>query len=972
MQRLFGEGVLPGYSDEELVERFARGQDPEVFAAIVARHGPMVMAVCSGHIGSTGDADDAFQATFLILLNRVGAFPVGLSLGGWLYRVARRVAGQARRADARRRRREMAAGSRLETGAECDAERAEIVQIIRQEIDRLLERYRAPLVLCDLHGLTRDEAAQLLGCPAGTVGGRLARARQRLRDRLERRGVSPSFIVPIPPEIALPAGAWRLSLEAAIRATSSLSAGKRAASPVLQLAAQAGRAVIGVPAKLSLVAALIGIAAVGMIAARNDAEPPTPYLKVLTPALRSATARDPDDPKQAGHFVGRVNGPDGRPLAGAKLFIVPGDPRFPPRDPDVVQPGAVRAISGADGRFDFHATDMTYTELDGLPARRKGLLIATADGYAPDWIFTWGQNGRPYGLRGDPKKGADLTLQLARDDVAIHGRLLDHEGRPLAGAQVRLDGLTVPWKRDLGAHLNSKDQVWSFGDEQELPRPYVLPGVAGETITDGDGRFRMTGLGRNRLAELEVTAPRVVTTVLTVMTRDSADVIDRDPDGKPRRTILGAGFTLRLKPSRTVRGIVRDRDTHEPIPGMWVGPDAGRMKYETGSYPTVSDANGRFTITGIDPEGPRPEIFAVSRPGQPYMTAKTVVDGPPLIDCTRGIPFRLKLVDEAGLPVEAEVEYQAVNPNPHLEILARGVFYVDFSFNRAANSGRGIYQGYALPGPGVVFVKTPGRDFRPAHVDPKAFFAPGKSNWTSQELFSAYGNEDEVSIPGTRLDQLDHAAIVLVNPPVGSRPLVLAATVTRDRPRTVTILDPAGKPVVGVRPRGLTSYPFDREPLIRSSTFQLTRIHPERTRRITFVEEDRKLVGFLLARGDDVTPCTVRMQPWGAVTGRILDQNGKRVSATFGPPPVSLGMPPRLQLATHKDPGVGATPDIASDSEGRFKMERLIPGQRYSAEVYRGTGWYAGMAFENLVLQPGEVRNLGDIRTKTPVNVIGK
>ena len=89
--RLFDEGVVAGLSDAELVERFAKARDPEAFAALVARHGPMVMAVCRGLLGSSGDDDDAFQATFLVLMNRAGTFPVGASLGGWLYRVARRV-----------------------------------------------------------------------------------------------------------------------------------------------------------------------------------------------------------------------------------------------------------------------------------------------------------------------------------------------------------------------------------------------------------------------------------------------------------------------------------------------------------------------------------------------------------------------------------------------------------------------------------------------------------------------------------------------------------------------------------------------------------------------------------------------------------------------------------------------------------------------------------------------------------------
>ena len=189
-ERLFGEGTLAGQSDAELADRFATTRDPDAFAAIVARHGPMVMAVCRGQLGYSADADDAFQATFLVFMNRAGSFSVGPSLGGWLYRVARRVGRQVRLADARRRRRELAAGFKSEPGVEDLPERSEIIRLIRQEIDRLPERYRSPIMLCDLQGLTREEAAGLLGWPPGTVGGRLARARQQLRERLEQRALA--------------------------------------------------------------------------------------------------------------------------------------------------------------------------------------------------------------------------------------------------------------------------------------------------------------------------------------------------------------------------------------------------------------------------------------------------------------------------------------------------------------------------------------------------------------------------------------------------------------------------------------------------------------------------------------------------------------------------------------------------------------------------------------------------------------
>ncbi len=563
IERLFDHGVVAGCTDAELLERFAATRDAGRVAAIVTRHGPMVMAVCRSLLGCAGaDADDAFQATFLVMMKRAGSFSVGHSLGGWLYQVARRVARQGRLADARRRRREVESGFRIEASDQDLHERSEIIRLIRQEVDRLPERYRSPIMLCDLQGFTREEAAGLLGWRPGTVGGRLARARRQLRDRLERRGLAPSVMLPILPRTAGMAGGWQQSLEEAIRTACSLVTGEPATPAALGLAARAGRSFVGLAVKLTMVATFAAVVTAGLVAARSARQPQTAPASAgaATSARKPTAVPDQNDPTTAGHFAGRVTGPEGQPVAGARLFIAPSNP-LP------TKPGPVRATTGADGRFEFDAPDMTYTGLDGLATRRQGLLLATAENFEPDWVLTWGQTGNSFRSHWDPVPSADFSLRLASDDVPIHGRLLDADGRPLAGARVRLAALQVPWKRDLDSHLKkfrmSKDQMSMFDYERSLYRPDILPGVASEVTTDTEGRFRFSGLGRDRLADLTVTAPSVVDTSLTVMTREGPDVIIvRDPDGYPARAILGAGFTLRMKPGRTVTGIVpRSRDS---------------------------------------------------------------------------------------------------------------------------------------------------------------------------------------------------------------------------------------------------------------------------------------------------------------------------------------------------------------------------------------------------------------------------
>ncbi len=599
----------------------------------------------------------------------------------------------------------------------------------------------------------------------------------------------------------------------------------------------------------------------------------------------------------------------------------------------------MRTQTDADGRFAFDAPDMTYAELDSLPARRQGLLIAAADGFGPDWMVTWGANHGSFRSHWDPVKGADLALELAKDDVEIHGRFLDPAGRPLAGAHVQLVGLMVPVRHDLAAHLEHEAKRFEPGCtdyHRELHRPQILPGVVTETRTDATGRFTMSGLGRDRLAQLKVSAPPVVDTEITVMTRLGRDVGTwRDRQGNPTRMIYGAGFVLQLKPGLTVRGVVRDIDSHAPIPGMWVGPRGASLNgLNDGAYPTATDEHGRFTITGLDPVLAGMEITAVPQPGRPYVVGTGVIDANAdvVIECKRGIPFHLKVIDEDGKPVEAEVTYHDINPNPYAASLR--TYDARWPIDVAARKADGTYEGFVLPGPGAVLVKTMrGFKYRPAQVDPKAFFAPGRTSWTDLEKVSSYGTTDSLCVhAGWGVYQFELAAIVLVNPLVGSGPLELAAPVVRDRPRRVSLVDPEGKPVVGAEAHGLSFNPWYDSPPLRAATFEISKLHPDRIRRMVFTKADRKLVGFLLIRGlgDGDAPYTVRMQPWATLTGRLVDEKGNALPPP--PPEFRQQMPATLELGTWNgpaksaDPSADAHPGGETDESGRFPAREIGPG----------------------------------------------
>jgi RNA polymerase sigma factor (sigma-70 family) len=175
-----------GLTDASLLDAFVRRRDEAAFEAIVRRHGALVLGTCRRVLRSHHDAEDAFQATFLVLALKATSITSRTSLSNWLYGVAYRTSLKAKLSAERRRRREGKADMR---NPNLPADRDELQSLIDEELSRLPDKYRAVIVLCDLEGKTRRQAAEQFRCPEGTVAGRLARARTLLAKRLTQRGV---------------------------------------------------------------------------------------------------------------------------------------------------------------------------------------------------------------------------------------------------------------------------------------------------------------------------------------------------------------------------------------------------------------------------------------------------------------------------------------------------------------------------------------------------------------------------------------------------------------------------------------------------------------------------------------------------------------------------------------------------------------------------------------------------------------
>src|SRR5262245_41442114 len=263
-------------TDGHLLEAYIATRDEAAFESLLHRHGRMVLGVCRRVLGDTADAEDAFQATFLVLVRKARSIVPRELVGNWLYGVAHRTATSAKTMKARRSAKERA-------GVKPEAREASPVPdlwpVLDQELSALPDKYRAPIVLCDLEGRTQKEAARQLGCPEGTVSTRLRAARSLLAKALTRRGVSLSgaVMVALLARGGVAAGVPSAMASSTIRAATLLGAGQSAgAIPARVLALTDGVLKTMLVSKLRvalaalLVVALVGSA--GVLAACRSAD----------------------------------------------------------------------------------------------------------------------------------------------------------------------------------------------------------------------------------------------------------------------------------------------------------------------------------------------------------------------------------------------------------------------------------------------------------------------------------------------------------------------------------------------------------------------------------------------------------------------------------------------------------------------------------------------------------------------------
>ena len=944
-------------SDGQLLKRFVKEGEETAFEVLVWRHGPMVLGVGRRVLGNVHDAEDVLQATFLTLVRKAGSIGDGELLSSWLYKVAYRIAlrVQARKAKM------VTEDRRLEDvpapEAADESGWRELRPLLDAAIQRLPEKYRTAIVLCELQGKTHREAAEQLGCAVGTVSTRVTRAREMLRKRLAHRGLALSIGVLSAALSQRAASAMSGALTAAIVRAAARFAGDGGttgivSASVAELIEGVNQAMWMTRYKLAalLILALGGVAVgFGVTGRRTEPCPATES------SLAQAAQSPMEKPKTDAIAVrGRVLNPDGKPVEDARLYW-PHLKRTPPRsEEDIEYPE--RAKTDAQGRFRFELPSGDIWGKDRVS------LIATADGYGADWTLL------PSG-----DSPAEVTLRLVKD-LPMEGRIISTEGKPLAGIRVGIVSLATTPQGKLDAFLTAWKTEWQFASQQTPKRLFVPSNkVLPSATTDKDGRFRLGGGGIGRVAVLEVRGPAISQGSLWIVGREGFDpaeinkaVLDRVPaemrlPGQPPQ-LYGPKLTYVAEPSRRMEGTVREVGSGKPVAGYTIlcnlGPNNGRY--------ATSDKEGRYQINGLSkikqyvPIAEPPANSAWLRAGARVEDREGLQTLNVDFTVARGILVEGRILDRAtGKGVRGGIRFV---PLPHNKFAGKPG-YDSYKYESLMHDSDpdGRYQLAIVPGPGVLMVQAHGSEkvnggqslnpYKQAEFDAKDREQVKTVENGDDRIFTAIDNRPEaLSLQN---------AVKVVNFAADAGGATCDLFLERGKTMAVKIEDAEGKPLKGTTIAGLAaSWPIVFP--IENATCTVFALDPKKPRRVLFYHAERKLSGLLTLRGDEKQTPVARLKPTGSAMGRLLDRDGQPLSNAN----INLSGTDRFASELYRQIAPRRQA-IRTDKDGRFRVEGIAPEVKFTLGIAKGRTSFVGEPRIGLrQVGSGETLELGEVRVK--------
>ena len=662
--------------------------------------------------------------------------------------------------------------------------------------------------------------------------------------------------------------------------------------------------------KTAVVLLVAGIlAGAGVLAHRGSAADEGKQPQAAAPPEKGkaqpAATRAPADVKDEADVVvsGRVLGSDDKPFAGARLFVMRNRAR------------TALATTGDDGRFRVSVT--------AADVRRGAKLVAAAPDHGPGWFWLGGH------------KGADeVTMRLVKDDVPITGRVLDLEGRPIVGASVG-----IAWVDEVNLKPWLADPKTGQAVATNNLGPAVLDGPI-STKTDKDGRFQLTGIGRDRVAHLQIRGAGIEDNDVEVITRPGP--VEGLRLG--HRPVYAPGADFVIRPSKPIVGTVRDKKTGQPIGGIKVVcPSA------TWNWPgATTDEKGRYRIEGVGKQ----KEYHVAAGGLPYFncTKMHIADTQGLDPLTvdfeleRGVVVKGRLTDKAtGKPVRGRVGYGPAGDNPNLKN------FTEFGKPQflATDSGRvgddGSFSVLAIPGGGTLTATADDAD--------------------------AYAAAREGNIR-------QHNAVVRIDvPEKDDKPIVHDIALEPAGARAGRVVGPDGSPLTGTYAAGLHAvWEFGRNPeKLEAASFRVHGLTPKEPRAVMFFHPEKKVAKVQQVAAEDKEPLTVRLEATGALAGRVLDADGKpwaglKVKASYataeleqveaeGKDPRGL---PRDLVYDYPAWGKIINRETTTDKDGKFRLEGLVPGLKYNLDV--NDGEVRELTRESLSVESGKVNDLGELK----------
>jgi RNA polymerase sigma factor (sigma-70 family) len=966
-------------SDEQLLHAFTTRRDEDAFAVLVRRHGPMVLNVCRRVLEQHQDAEDAFQATFLLLARGAAALRNKAALASFLHGTAYRIALTARRSASRRRKHEERMPARPPFVPADDLSWREVRTLLDEEIARLPEKYRTVFVLCCLEELSQAEAARRLGRKERTLSSQLAAARKQLAQRLARRGVELSAVLTAvtlaaQAASALPAGLMATTIKAALATVAGEQWAIMVSASVAELVKSATVAMMANKAKIaSLILLAVGLLAGASVWAYRGLAVNT--LILTEQSAEQPAAKEDNKPKVAAskhdaaktmEIEGRVIAPDGKPRAGAKLALLSQD--------GVRQIG----VTAKDGRFAVV-----------VPKERKGE-------WPPALLAHCGDTGLDFVSLAGEDEAKPVELRLVKDQ-AIRGRVVNTEGKPIAGVHISVRSLDV-YPNILLESLLLRSQ--------KSPTDFVLP--PGEktlllhaasfldAVTDAEGRFVISGVGADRVAELYLREGGIAKTTLRIVNHEGFDSKPLNPlpfdtygsppimtNAPPAPRVLGPNMSVVVEPEKPIRGVVKDADTGKGVPNVVVRLE----QRESAGQPfvrTKTDAQGRFEFRGahkanmyfLHVEGDSSAGYLPTQIGAKDTVGYSPVD----VDfrLKKGVIVTGKIIDKAtSKAVPGFAQFESLVNNPFAKD------YPGVTSQRENTAEDCTFRVVVIPGPvllmGGYYPRSTKSDRGPV-VLLNGDFPPSSANFDYIE-FSKYRppvadpehpeyfaklpisrRRDAVgylSSGGIGVIQGNYCKVLDIKP--GTATVHQDILLERASILEVKIQDAEGRPVSGVWATDFATDTYVGSLWIEPSSCPVYSLEQRKPRLLVFYEPRRKIIGWQRLQGDEKGPVVVKLGPTGAIKGRLLDTDGKPMAGAL------VGVMYREMSAGQIHQQIHLTKQVVTDAAGAFTMDELIPELMFDLSAYRGKRRFEREAKSSesaIQVKPGECRDLGSIKLK--------